>query len=165
MTTNLIMAALVVATLGYLRWRHGGEGVRTGVGEGITMVRRIAPMLVLGMLIASMAEVALPPELIDRWLGDESGFTGILIGIGVGALVPAGPYVTIPLLGSLMAAGAGIGPLAAFLTAWSVIPISRSLVWETPFLGPAFSISRYVVALPFPLAAGVLAPPVFRLFE
>ena len=164
MTTTLVMAGLVVATLVVIRWRHGNDGVRAGVGEGALMIRRIAPMLVLGMLIASMASVALPPELIERWLGDESGFTGILIGIAVGALVPAGPYVTIPLLGSLMASGAGVGPLAAFLTAWSVVPISRSLVWETPFLGPAFAISRYVVALPFPLAAGLLAPPVYRLF-
>jgi uncharacterized membrane protein YraQ (UPF0718 family) len=160
-----VMAGLFLASLLVIRWRHGNEGVKEGMQQTTSMLRRIAPMMVIGMIIAAMVSVALPGEVINRWLGDESGMTGVLIGIAVGASVPAGPYVVIPLLGTLMANGAGVGPLAAFITAWSVIPISRSLVWELPFLGPPFAISRYVVALSFPLIAALLAPPVFTLFD
>jgi uncharacterized membrane protein YraQ (UPF0718 family) len=163
--TLAILAGLVVLSIIVIRWRHGTEGVREGLVQSSTMMRRIAPMMLLGLVIASMAQVALPSELISRWLGDEAGATGIAIGIAVGATVPAGPYVVIPLLGSLMTSGAGVGPIAAFMTAWSVIPLSRTLVWEMPFLGAGFAVSRYLVVLPFPIVAGFLAPPVFTLFE
>jgi uncharacterized membrane protein YraQ (UPF0718 family) len=160
-----VMAGLFLTSLLVIKWRHGNEGVKAGMHQTSSMLRRIAPMMVMGMIIAAMASVALPSEVINRWLGDEAGMTGIFIGIAVGATVPAGPYVVIPLLGTLMANGAGVGPLAAFITAWSVIPVSRSLIWEYPFLGAPFAISRYLVALAFPLIAGLLAPPVFTLFE
>jgi uncharacterized protein len=160
-----VMAGLFAAVVVLIRWQHGTEGVKEGFQQTNSMLRRIAPMMLIGMVIAAMASVALPSEVINRWLGDESGLTGIFIGIGVGALVPAGPYVVIPLLGTLLANGAGIGPVAGFITAWSVIPVSRTIVWEYPFLGPPFAISRYLVALSFPLIAAFLAPPVFALFE
>lgn len=163
--TLAVMAGLFALSLLVIKLRHGNEGVREGVRQSTSMLRRIAPMMVLGMIIAAMASVALPSEVINRWLGDESGIMGIFIGIAVGAAVPAGPYVVIPLLGTLMANGAGVAPLTAFITAWSVIPVSRSLVWEYPFLGPPFAISRYIVALSFPLIAALLAPPVFDLFD
>jgi uncharacterized membrane protein YraQ (UPF0718 family) len=160
-----ILAGLVALSIIVIRLRHGTEGVKDGFTQTSSMMRRIAPMMLIGLVIASMAEVALPSEVINRWLGDEAGVTGIAIGIAVGATVPAGPYVVIPLLGSLMTSGAGVGPIAAFITAWSVIPISRTLVWELPFLGAGFAVSRYLVVLPFPIVAGFLAPPAFKLFE
>ena len=160
-----VMAGLFLISILIIKWRHGNEGIREGVHQTSSMLRRIAPMMVIGMFIAAMASVALPSEIINRWLGDESGLTGIFIGIAVGAAVPAGPYVVIPLLATLMANGAGVGPLAGFITAWSVIPISRTLVWELPFLGAPFAISRYLVAFSFPLIAAFLAPPVFALFD
>ena len=160
-----VLAGLVTLSLILIRWKHGNAGVRAGLRQSSTMVRQIAPMMLLGLVIASMAEIALPSEVITRWLGDDAGITGIAIGIAVGATVPAGPYVVIPLLGSLMVSGAGVGPIAAFITAWSVIPLSRTLVWEFPFLGAGFAVSRYLVVLPFPIVAGFLAPPVFMLFD
>ncbi len=163
--TLVVMAGLFLTSLLVIRWQRGNEGVKEGIQQTSSMLKRIAPMMIMGMVIAAMASVALPSEVINKWIGDESGMTGIFIGIAVGASVPAGPYVVVPLLGTLMVNGAGVGPLTAFLTAWSVIPISRSLVWELPFLGPPFAISRFIVALSFPLIAALLAPPVFRLFD
>ena len=115
------------------------------------------------MALAAMTQVILPEDVITRWMGDESGFTGILIGTAVGALVPGGPYVVIPLAGSVFLSGAGVGSVAAFVTAWNTIPLTRTMMWELPFLGGAFSTSRMLVNLPFPIIAGLLTPPVYRL--
>jgi uncharacterized membrane protein YraQ (UPF0718 family) len=122
-------------------------------------------MMLLGMLLAGMAEVILPTELIGRWMGSDSGIVGVLIGTVLGAIMPAGPYVVMPLLGSAMTTGAGAGAIAAFITAWSVAPISRTIVWEMPFLGGAFTASRVIVSLPFPILVGLLVPPVFEMFD
>ena len=115
-------------------------------------------MLLLGMLLAGMTQVILPADLVGRWMGSESGIVGVLIGAAVGSLVPAGPFVVFPLLGSILATGAGAGAVAAFITAWSVTPVSRTLVWELPFLGGAFTASRFIVMLPFPILAGAVDP-------
>ena len=163
MITTYILAALVVLTAALVVRKLGTAGLRQGGVTSLLLLRTVARMLVLGMLLASMTQVILPEDVVTRWMGEESGFTGILIAAVVGAVVPGGPYVVIPLAGSIFLSGAGVGAVAAFLTAWNTIPLTRTVMWELPFLGGAFSASRMLVNLPFPLVAGVLTPPVYRL--
>ncbi len=163
MITTYILAALVVLTAALVVRKQGTAGLRQGGVTSLLLLRTVARMLVLGMLLASMTQVILPEDVVTRWMGEESGFTGILIAAVVGAVVPGGPYVVIPLAGSIFLSGAGVGAVAAFLTAWNTIPLTRTVMWELPFLGGAFSASRMLVNLPFPLVAGVLTPPVYRL--
>ncbi len=163
MITTYILAALVVLTAALVVRKQGTAGLRQGGVTSLLLLRTVARMLILGMLLASMTQVILPEDVVTRWMGEESGFTGILIAAAVGAVVPGGPYVVIPLAGSIFLSGAGVGAVAAFLTAWNTIPLTRTVMWELPFLGGAFSASRMLVNLPFPLVAGVLTPPVYRL--
>ncbi len=163
MTTTYLLAALVALTAALVLRKRGLAGLRQGSVTSLLLLRAVSRMLVLGMLLAAMTQIILPEEIITRWMGEESGFTGILIGTAVGAVVPGGPYVVIPLTGSLFLSGAGVGAVAAFLTAWNTIPATRTLMWELPFLGGAFSSSRMLVNLPFPIVAGLLTPPVYRL--
>ena len=163
MITTYILAALVVLTAALVVRKQGTAGLRQGGVTSLLLLRTVARMLILGMLLASMTQVILPEDVVTRWMGEESGFTGILIAAAVGAVVPGGPYVVIPLAGSIFLSGAGVGTVAAFLTAWNTIPLTRTVMWELPFLGGAFSASRMLVNLPFPLVAGVLTPPVYRL--
>ena len=163
--TLIILAGMVVVVTALVLVRRGPAGVRDGLSMSVGMLRQVALMLLLGMLLAGMTQVILPADLVGRWMGSESGIVGVLIGAAVGSLVPAGPFVVFPLLGSILATGAGAGAVAAFITAWSVTPISRTLVWELPFLGGAFTASRFIVMLPFPILAGLLTPPIFRLID
>ena len=162
MTTYLLAGLVVIAGFFVIR-NEGIAGLRRGGGMSLALLRTVARMLVLGMLLAAMTGVILPEELVTRWMGEESGFTGILVGTAVGALVPGGPYVVIPLAGSIFLTGAGVGAVAAFLTAWNTIPLTRTVMWELPFLGGAFTGSRMLVNLPFPIIAGLATPPVYRL--
>ena len=164
MTLIALAMALAVASAVVYR-RHGVSGVSDGLALGAGMLRQVLPLMLLGMVLAGFTRVALPEDLISRWLGEDAGVTSVLLGAAAGALLPAGPYVMMPLLGSLLGAGAGVGPIAAFMTAWSIIPISRTLVWEIPFLGGAFAASRTLVSLPFPFASGFAVPYVIKLFE
>ncbi len=161
--TLYLLTGIVVFTGALVLRKDGFDGVRYGVETSALLLRTVARMLVLGMVLAGMTQVILPQEVITRWIGDESGFTGILIGAAVGALVPGGPYVVIPLAASIFLAGAGVGPVAALITAWNTIPFTRTVMWELPFLGGAFTTSRMLVNLPFPIAAGVLTPPIYQL--
>ncbi len=161
--TLALLAGIVALTLVLVLRKDGISGVRTGGETSVLLFRSVARMLALGMLLAGMTQVILPQEVISLWLGDESGFTGILIGTAVGMLIPGGPYVVIPLAASIFLAGAGVGPVAALITAWNTIPFTRTVMWELPFLGGAFTTSRMLVNLPFPIVAGLLTPPIYRL--
>ncbi len=161
--TTYLLAGLVALTAALVVRKQGLAGLRQGSQTSLLLLRSVSRMLVLGMALAAMTQVILPEDVITRWMGDESGFTGILIGTAVGALVPGGPYVVIPLAGSVFLSGAGVGSVAAFVTAWNTIPLTRTMMWELPFLGGAFSTSRMLVNLPFPIVAGLLTPPVYRL--
>ena len=161
--TTYLLAGLVALTAALVVRKQGLTGLRQGSQTSLLLLRSVSRMLVLGMALAAMTQVILPEDVITRWMGDESGFTGILIGTAVGALVPGGPYVVIPLAGSVFLSGAGVGSVAAFVTAWNTIPLTRTMMWELPFLGGAFSTSRMLVNLPFPIIAGLLTPPMYRL--
>ena len=79
----------------------------------------VAPEVALGFALAGLITVLIPPDLIGHAIGEESGVRGVLIATVAGILTPGGPFLQFPLVASLARGGAGVGPLAAYLTAWS----------------------------------------------
>ena len=155
---NYILAGLLLLVLATVYRQHGKEGLKSGLLGTIKTVTFVAPFIFLGVVLAGLIEVVLPQDLISEWMGEESGMTGVLIGTVVGVLIPGGPYVVVPLIASVMETGAGIGPAAAFFTAWGVIPLTRTFVWEIPFLGVPFTAARLIVNLGFPVVVGIATP-------
>ena len=66
---------------------------------------------------------------------------------------------------ALANAGAGTGPMAAFITAWSLISWNRIVVYELPLLGTTFTLARWTVSLLVPILVGALVPLAFRAFH
>jgi uncharacterized membrane protein YraQ (UPF0718 family) len=89
-------------------------------------------------------------------MGHGAGMKGILIGMTLGGITPGGPMTHFPVIASLFKMGVGIGPLVAYLTAWSLFGLQRVVMWEIPFLGPQVVAIRVTVSLFFPFLAGWL---------
>lgn len=156
---TIIMAvlALVLLAIGYSR----GEGQHVqGLSSGVKMIVEIIPLLLFAFIVAGMVQVLLPQELLSRWIGEESGLKGILIGTLAGGVTPGGPYVSLPVVAGLLKAGAGVGTLVAFLTAWSLWAVSR-LPMEIGILGWKFTFVRLACTFFFPPIAGLIAQFVF----
>lgn len=115
-----------------------------------------AYLIIAAFFISSMLVLILPKELIAGWIGKESGLKGILIGTGVGAITPGGPFLTFPILVGFYRAGAAVGPIIAFLTSWSLIGVMRIFVWEIPFLGVNLTLVRVLVSFGLPILVGIL---------
>jgi uncharacterized membrane protein YraQ (UPF0718 family) len=149
---------VVLGALCLVAWRTGGaELLRSGLGGGAQMLVRYSLLLVVSFLAAGLAEVLVPREWAARALGEGSGLRGILLGAGAGALMPAGPFVVMPVAAAMVRAGAGAGPVVAFLTGWALLAIHRLVAWELPLLGPRLAALRYGVSLALPVVAGLLA--------
>jgi len=160
-TATLILIVVAAALLVIAFWR-GRDLPLAGLLAGGRTLWRNLPVLLLGFAIAGLAQVLIPKELITRWLGAESGIKGILIGCVAGGLVPGAPYATFPLVASLYQAGASLGAVVGFVSAWSLWSVSRLPV-EMALIDPKPALVRYVVTFVVPPIAGLLAEAVARM--
>lgn len=157
---TLVMGAVAVALviLGYLQ----GDALHlAGLKAGWTMFRGVFPLLIAAFVIAGMIQVLLPRALVTRWLGEEAGFRGILIGCAAGGLTPGGPYVIFPIAASLYQAGVGIGVIVGYVAAWGLWSLGR-LPFEVSLISPKFTLIRFVSTLAFPPLAGLIAHLFFK---
>jgi uncharacterized membrane protein YraQ (UPF0718 family) len=160
-TTTLILAAIAAILLAIAFWRGRDLPLAGLQAAGRTLWRNL-PLLLLGFVIAGLAQVLLPRDLIARWLGTRAGIKGILIGCVVGGLVPGAPYATFPLVAALYQAGASLGAVVGFVSAWSLWSVSRIPV-EIALIDSKPALVRYAVTFFVPPIAGLLAEAVGRL--
>ena len=150
-----VIGAVLAAIACYII--RGEQAVFDGVHEAGSQLGGVFLQLFCGIVVASAISVLVPRDKVRGWLGSESGARGLVIASALGAIMPGGPFASFPLVLALAKAGADIGALIAFLTAWAALSLSRLLIWEIPLLGFDFGMLRLVASLPLPLLAGFLA--------
>ena len=155
---GMLLAATVAVYL-----REGWGGVGDGLKGTWDLMARALPVTLLGMTLAGMLQIVAPPGVVGRYMGEDSGLLGLAIGMGAGLIIPGGPYVMYPIGAALMTSGAGIGPMAGFVSARNLVTFNRLLVWELPFLGWHFTVTRILVSWWMPPATVALVPLVYRL--
>jgi uncharacterized protein len=162
-TVSELLLILAVASLAVIAFATGGsERVAAAGRETLSFFSTVWFRLLLGFALAGLVTVLIPAEAIGKHLGEESGVGGLLIAMLAGSLTPGGPFIQFPIIATLQRSGAGSGPLAAYLTAWLLIPLQRVIIWELPFLGYQFVTARLLMSLAVPLAIGAAVPVVLR---
>jgi uncharacterized membrane protein YraQ (UPF0718 family) len=159
-TTTLVLAAVAVVLLAVAFWRGRDLPLAGLLAAGRSLWRNL-PVLLLGFVMAGLAQVLIPRDLITRWLGAGSGFKGIMIGCVVGGLVPGAPYATFPLVATLYRAGASLGAVTGFISAWALWSVSR-LPLEIALIDSKPALVRYAVTFVVPPIAGLLAEAIAR---
>jgi len=149
--------AIIFLFIGYQK--GGGEHI-IGLKYAGNLLIQIVPLLIFAFIIAGMVQFLIPHEMISRWIGVESGFRGILIGTGMGAIAPGGPFVSLPIAAGLLRTGASVGTMVAFLTAWSLWAITR-LPLDIGIMGWKFTLIRLACTFFFPPIAGLIANRLF----
>ena len=153
--------AIILLVIGYQK--GGGEHI-IGLKSAGSLLMEIIPLLIFAFIIAGMVQILIPREAISQWVGAESGFRGILIGTGLGAITPGGPFVSMPVAAGFLRAGASIGTMVAFMTAWSLLAVHR-LPMEFGVMGWQFTLVRLACSFIFPPVAGLLANALFPNFR
>lgn len=156
---TIIMGVIAVALLIIGYHKGGGEHI-LGLKLAGNILLQITPLLIFAFIVAGMVQALVPTEMISKWVGMESGIRGLLIGSAMGGLIPGGPYVSLPIAAGMLRAGASIGTMVAFLTAWSLIAVSR-LPLEIGLMGWKFTAIRLACVFFFPPIAGLIASKLF----
>jgi len=153
----LILIAIVLAFMAVAFHTQGRDGMSRGFGVGWKLIESVGARLLLGFVLAGFMQVVIPAQYVLKWIGRDSGMSGVFIGSFAGSLMPGGPYVMFPIIGSLFEQGAAVGPLLALVTAWSVTSFNRLLVWELPMLGARVALLRFGISILFPLLVGFVS--------
>ncbi|MEA2906250.1 MAG: hypothetical protein QOI12_3637 [Alphaproteobacteria bacterium] len=149
-TLSLVAGAIVY-------FRDGAAKFAAIFTNDLELFAGMLPKMGAGCLIAAFVTRLLPKEVVARVVGGESGLLGILIAMGMGAVLPGGPLTIYPVAGAFLVLGADAGTAVAFITAWNLLGYNRALIWELPFFGPEFVGWRIMLALPLPILAGFMA--------
>lgn len=156
---NILIGTIVLMALAGWVWRRlDTDARRREAYAGVwRMVVMNGPRLVVALISAGLFAELLPEETVRQYLGDTSGFTGVLLGTALGVLTPGGAFVSFALAAGAMQAGATVPAMVAYLTAWALFGLTKVVAEELAFLGPHFLWRRVVVTLPIPLLAGAAA--------
>jgi uncharacterized membrane protein YraQ (UPF0718 family) len=160
--STAILAVIVVAAAVTVYMRDGRAQFLAVLGHDFDIFVGMLGKVLAGCLIGAFVTLLLPREMVARWVGAESGLTGIIIATLAGAILPGGPFTIYPIAGAFVGIGADIGAIAAFITSWSLLGYARAVVWELPFFGPEFVGWRMLISIPLPIVAGLLARLVVR---
>lgn len=156
----LIGAALLLLGL-YLK---APQKASQGLGAAVILFLEILPRMIAAFIFAGLVQVLAPQSLITNWMGHESGWRGLLIGMVLGSVTPGGPMTHFPIVAGLYKSGVGVGPLVSYLTAWSLFGMQRVIMWEMPFLGPSVVAVRALSSFFFPILAGWISSQLWLRF-
>ena len=161
-TSVLILGTLVTALLVYAIVGRSPAVAWEGLRGGTRLFFEILPNLILGFLLAGLAQEVLPRDWVVKYAGEDSGLRGYLLATGLGACTPGGPFLQFPLVAGLWKAGAGVGQITSYISAWALLGFQRIIVYEVPMMGWRYASARYMSNLVAPPLLGFLTSWVFR---
>jgi len=153
----LVLVAMVVAF-----WKGGSQLLFSGFKQTANTFKSMWFRILLGITFGGLIQVIIPGPLVAEWLGPASGLKGILIGSYVGIIMSGGPFVILPVIASIYAAGAGVGPVISLLTG-GMLGIQGFITYQIPFLGIKLALVRYIVCFFVPPIVGLVGSMVYQL--
>lgn len=152
MITVIVIYALLAVALAASFIRDRAK-TKTAFVSAWKSLRKTAPALLGLLAIVGLTLGLLPPETIQRLVGEEAGFAATLIASLIGAITLIPSLVAFPLAGSLLRSGATVMTISAFITT-SVMVGMVTMPMEIKTLGKRFTLLRNGLGLFSALAIG-----------
>jgi len=153
--TTQILVAIAVILLIFLLVKDSSLAVAGVKNAGMTLWNNLV-ILIVGFLLAGLIQVIIPKDMIANWLGNQAGLKAVLLGCVAGGLIPGSPYAAFPIAAGFYNAGAGLGAMVGYITAWSLWSVTRLPV-EIAIIDPKLALIRYGITFIFPPLAGFAA--------
>jgi len=135
----------------------GAEVFRTAVAEDLALLSGTLPRVAGAQIVAGFAWVLVPRDRLFQLVGSKDDRRGLIVATAAGIITPGGPASAFSLLAIMAGVGADRGVLIAYITSWALLALQRLIVWDLPFMGAEFSATRFLVCLPLPILAGMIA--------
>jgi uncharacterized membrane protein YraQ (UPF0718 family) len=152
----MVVGGLLIALSALAQWRRR-EAHAYARARAWEQLRMLAPRLPFALLAAELIGRQLPRDQVMTWLGEGAGMVGVAIASVLGIVLPGGPMVAFPLAIALARAGAAQPVLVALITAWALMAVNRTLLFEVPLMGPRFTLKRLLASVLLAPIAGLIA--------
>ena len=115
----------------------------------------ILPQFLSILIIVGIMLAILTPEQISRFLGNESGWLGVLFAALIGSVTLIPGFVALPLAAALIKSGAGYMQIGAFISTLMMVGIV-TLPIEIKYFGKKASFIRNSAAFGFSLIVALV---------
>lgn len=75
--------------------------------DGLSTIKNVGIYVIAALFIAGAVVNLYPTESLAGILGSQAGILAVFVGVAIGAILPACPFISYPIIGGLYAAGAG----------------------------------------------------------
>jgi len=143
--------ALVIAAIYFTNRSVGTEAFGISVSNTKEMLSLLPPVFIL----VGLLDVWVPKETIIRYMGEDSGWKGILMALFLGSAAAGPLYVAFPITALLLRKRARLAYILFFLGVWSTtkLPI---LLYEISYMGLKFTAIHAAVGIPFFLLFSII---------
>ena len=148
----LILVTISVALISFLLDR---KKTFTGLKKGLGMFVNILPELLNILILVSVVLYLIPQSMLIRWLGRDSGMTGISIAAVTGSISLIPGFIAYPLAAILRKSGVSYGVLAVFITTLMMVGIV-TLPLEAKYYGLKTALLRNGLSFLGALIIGIL---------
>jgi uncharacterized membrane protein YraQ (UPF0718 family) len=159
MNTVAIVIDIIVLAVMALSFVKSKEKTKQSLQVALTSFMRTLPTVVLVIILIGLLMAFISQQVITSFIGEQSGFGGVLLIAVIGAFLYVPSIVTFPLAASFKAGGASTEAVAAFITTLTMLgfinlPIEiRELGKKMTLLRNAFS---FIVAITIALLMGMI---------
>lgn len=149
--------ALYAGTAALLGWSFAKNRQKTkqALKKGWKSFENILPQFLSILLLIGLILAVLDEATISRLLGKESGLLGMAIAAAIGSVTLIPGFIAFPLAASLLAAGAGYGQIAMFLTTLMMVGVV-TLPLEITYFGKRLAIERNILAFVYAVASSCI---------
>jgi len=84
------------------------EVAKKSARDSLGALRKLAIYIVAAIFIAGAVINLLPSKTIAAYLGEQAGLMAVFVGVGIGCILPACPFIAYPIIMGVYAAGAGL---------------------------------------------------------
>jgi uncharacterized membrane protein YraQ (UPF0718 family) len=116
-----------------------------GIKKGLKMFIGILPMFINVLILVSIFLFFVPPEVLVKWLGKNSGWFGIFISAVLGSISLIPGFIAYPLCSILIKNGVSYKIVAIFITTLMMVGI-LTLPIEVKYFGMKVSVLRNVLS-------------------
>jgi len=116
---------------------------------------RILPIIIIIVVFIGFLLGFLPPEIISRVVGEQTGFLGMLVTAVLGSVLFIPALIAFPLAASLLTGGASIMSVAALITTLTMVGVV-TLPLELREMGKKITILRNVFSFIFALIIALI---------
>ena len=84
---TVVMLSLAIVLVVFVHFRQPAQLVPSLRNGGFLLLQML-PVLVFAFIVVGLIPAVIPREAISKWIGEGSGWKGIMIGSVAGGLVP-----------------------------------------------------------------------------